>query len=263
MAAGDGLIDQVTRMLETVLPAELGEVLLPALRWRQVPGRMIAVLPNQVWRDLFVEHGLDSARTFLRPHELGVHVVCRQDAEVEARDEAKRFANFLQDPGNQLALAACRRVVEAPGLEHNPLFLHGPPGCGKSHLLAAIGGEFRSMLGDHAVLELNGPRFVAREAQQLAERGQNELRERIEQAAIVCFDEVDALANRALAQEELFHLINSCLERGQQLAFAGQHAPRKLPGFEDRLITRLMWGLAVRIEPPQTETRLALVRQLA
>ncbi|MBA3846663.1 MAG: AAA family ATPase [Planctomycetes bacterium] len=263
MAGGDALTDQLQQMLATVLPPELGEVLLPALRWRPVPGRMIAVLPNHVWRDLFVEHGLDAARTFLRPHELAVHVICRLDAEVEARDDVKRFATFLQDPGNQLALAASRRVVEAPGLEHNPLFLHGPPGCGKSHLLTAIAGEFRAMLGDHAVLELSGPHFVAQEAQQLAERGHNELRQRLEQAAIVCLDEIDALANRALAQEELFHLINACLERGQQLAIAGQLSPRKLVGFEDRLVTRLMWGLAVPIEQPQTETRLVLVRQLA
>lgn len=260
--APDSLVGQVNQILAQKLAAEISEHLLPAVRWRSTPGRLVAVLPNQVWQDLFRDHAAEPVRDLLKTHNLALNIVCRQDVEVQ-QDTDKRFDTFLKDPGNQLALAACRRVVESPGIEHNPLYLHGPSGCGKSHLLASIAREFTAMLGENAVVQLSGPGFVAREAQQLAERGPSPLRERLAGAAVLLFDEVEALAHRALAQEELFHLINSSLERGQQLVFSGLHASRKLAGIEDRLITRLGWGLAVAIEAPQTETRLALLRQLA
>lgn len=254
---------QVMRALAKALPPELAEVLLPAVRLRGASGRMVAVLPNPAWREVFRDHAAETVRALLKGKGLGLHIVCRHDVVAPAVGGGMRFATFLQDPGNQLALTACRRAVEAPGLEHNPLYLHGPPGCGKSHLLASIAAEYRATLDEHAALELSGAAFVAREAQQLAQRNQSPLRARIEQAAVICLDDIDALAHRALAQEELFHLINSCLERGQQLVFAGSQAPRKLAGIEDRLVTRLAWGLAVPIEPPHAETRLALLRQLA
>ena len=262
-ASADTLVADLTRHLSTALPAVLAEVLLPTLRWRGGGARLTAVLPNQVWLDVFQTHAAESATAFLAQRQVELSAVSKQDAEVETRAGAKRFASFLTDPGNQVALTASRRVVEAPGLEHNPLYLHGPPGSGKSHLLAAIAGEFRHMLGDQAVVEFDGPGFVARDAQRLSERGSNPLRLAISHAAVIIFDQVDALAGRALAQEELFHLINSGLERGQQLVFAGMPAPRKLTGLEERLSTRLSWGLAAAMEAPQAETRLALLRQLA
>ncbi len=263
MPAPESLIPVVTAGLAQRLPGPLADVLLPAIRWRAGQNRLVAVLPNQIWYDLFSEHAADAARELLAAHQCGLHIASRQGVEIAARDGHRSFATFLKDPGNQIALAACRRVVEAPGIEHNPLYLHGQPGSGKTHLLGAIAADFRAMLGEQAVVEFNGPGFVAREAQQLAERGATPLRLAISHAAAIVFDQVDALAGRALAQEELFHLINSCMERGQQLVFAGSAPPRKLAGIEDRLITRLGWGLAVPIEPPLTETRLALLRQIA
>lgn len=263
MPKSDRLIADLVHHLQAALPAVLLEVLLPALRWRSTAGRVVAVLPNQPWLEVFHQHAAETAAAFLRERDAELVAIAKQDAEVERKESGRRFASFLRDPGNQLALTACRRVVEAPGLEHNPLYLHGPSGCGKSHLLQAIAAEYRAMLGEQAVVEFSGPDFVARDAQQLAERGSNPLRLAISHAAAVIVDEIEALAGRALAQEELFHLINSCLERGQQLVFAGAQAPRKLAGFEERLATRLGWGLAIAIEAPQAETRLAALRQLA
>ncbi len=250
--------------LAAALPPELAEVLLPTMRLRPAAGKVVvAVFPNQVWRDVFREHAAELARRVLRARGLGLNLVCRQETTVAAGAGEQRFDTFLQDPGNQLALAACQRAVEAPGLEHNPLYLHGPAGSGKTHLLSAIASEYRLAVGDAGVLEFTGPDFVARDAQSLADRGASELRTRVEEAVVIVFDQVEALANRKLAQEELFHLINSCLDRGQQLVFAGNHAPRKLSGIEDRLVTRLSWGLAVAIEAPHSETRFALLRRLA
>jgi chromosomal replication initiator protein len=248
--------------LAEALPSAIAEVLLPAIRLRLAPGRMVATLPNPIWQEVFQAYAAEPARTWLESQGLTLALVSRQEPEAEGQ-RGQRFADFVRDPGNQFALTASRRVVEAPGLEHNPLYIHGPPGCGKSHLLSAISAEFRQMLGDHAVVLLDGPSFVSRDAQALAERGSTPLRLALSHAALICVDQVEALSGRTLAQEELFHLINSSLERGQQIVIAGSEAPRKLPGFEDRLITRLSWGLAVAIEAPLTETRLALLRRLA
>jgi chromosomal replication initiator protein len=250
------------KALAQALPAEIAEVLLPPLRLRANASRLVVVVPNPVWRDVFHELAAERLRTLLKAKGLSLQVICRLDVAERSTASEQRFATFLQDPGNQLALTACRRAVEAPGLEHNPLYLHGPTGCGKTHLLTAVAAEYRAMLDDHAVVAFSGPDFVAREAQRLAERGSSPLRQRLEKAALLLIDGIDALANRALAQEELFHLINSGLERGQQIVIAGSAAPRKLPGFEDRLVTRLAWGLSVAIEPPHAETRLALLRRL-
>ena len=258
----DVVAAQYLKALAQALPKELAEVLLPPLRLRANASRLIVAVPNAVWRDVFQELAAEQLRGLLRPKGLSLQVVCRLDVANRSTTNDQRFTSFLQDPGNQLALTACRRAVEAPGLEHNPLYLHGPAGCGKSHLLTAIAAEYRSMLDEHAVVAFTGPDFVAREAQRLAERGSSPLRQRLDKAALIIIDAVDALANRALAQEELFHLINSALERGQQLVITGSAAPRKLTGFEDRLISRLAWGLSVAIEPPHAETRLALLRRL-
>ncbi len=252
------------RQLRAELAPEIAEVLLPALKLRLSGTRLIALLPNTIWLEVFREHALELAERLLRPRNLALHLACRH-ANVEPAEGAVRsFATFLTDPGNQLALAACRRAVEAPGLEHNPLYLHGPEGCGKSHLLLAIAAEYRLAAGEAGVVELSGPTFVSGDAIELADRdrGRSGLRQRIEEAAAILFDQVEALASRQLAQEELFHLINSCLDRGQQLVFAGRAAPRKLLGLEDRLATRLSWGLAIGIETPHTETRCALLRHL-
>lgn len=260
--ASPELGEALTRHLATVLAPELAEILLPAVRFRTSAGRLMAVAPNPVWRDVFRDHAADEARAWLKPHGMALHVAAMIDAPSVVKERSQRFSNFLQDPGNQLALTACRRVVEAPGLEHNPLYLHGPAGCGKSHLLAAVAGEYREALDTHAVVVLDGPAFVARDAQQLAEGSHPALRERIERSALVCLDRVEALAGRAMAQEALFSLVNEALERGTQMVFAGSAAPQKLEGFAERVASRLAWGLSVAIEPPQIETRLALLARL-
>ncbi len=254
---------ELMRRLQAQLPSEISEVLLPAVRLRAAKGRMVALLPNSIWLEVFRAHAAPIAEALARERSLSLSTACRQAAAAPSEGAGVSFATFLVDPGNQLALAAARRAVEAPGLEHNPLYLHGPEGCGKSHLLAAIAREYREASGEAGVVELDGPTFVSRDAHDLADRGSSGLRQRIEEAAAILFDQIEALANRQLAQEELFHLINSCLDRGQQLVFAGRAAPRKLVGLEDRLVTRLSWGLSVGVEVPHTETRCAVLTRIA
>ncbi len=267
------LINRLRQALAAALTPEIGEVLLPVLTPVLVENVVHLRVPNALWAAAAQQFALPLVELWLS-HEAGgmAAVVVDVDATPteapSASNRARTFETFLEDPGNQIALASCRRVVEQPGLEHNPLYLHGPSGCGKTHLMRAVVHEYRIMLGEESALWIDGPEFVATGAQDLARRtfaaGENDgLRGQLEQAAVIIIDNIDALSGRDLAQEELFHVMNAALDRGAQLLFAGRQAPRKLTGFTDRLASRLAWGLTVGLDLPHLETRVALVRRVA
>jgi chromosomal replication initiator protein len=184
-------------------------------------------------------------------------VVARQDATIETE---RTLDGFAEDPGNQLALAACNRVVREPGMAHNPLFIHGPTGTGKSHLLAGIALEFSAASGADGAALFTGDEFVVRWAQVLAGREAHPLKDLATSAALIACDGIDALSGRQLAQEQFFLLVNEAMERGQQVVVTARSAPSRLIDVEERLTTRLGWGLVVAIEPPLLETRVAVLR---
>lgn len=251
------LLAALEKHLLSVLPGELAEVALPACRWSD-DGAVVTLAPaTPFWDELLRQELAPPAQAWLATRQRRL----RQPGLAAGGPGERRFASFLADPGNQLALTAARRVVESPGLEHNPLYLHGPAGCGKSHLLEAIAAEYLAALGPGSALLIPGPEFVAAWASRLGERSATPERRRLEEAALLAIDGVDALAGRRLAQEELFHLVNAGLERGQQLVFAGRSPPRQLD-LEERLTTRFGWGLALGIDLPQLETRLAWLGRL-
>ncbi|MBN8527218.1 MAG: AAA family ATPase [Planctomycetes bacterium] len=176
---------------------------------------------------------------------------------------ARTLDGFAEDPGNQLALAACRRIVREPGLAHNPLYLHGPGGTGKSYLLAAVAAEFGAAAGEEGAALFTGDEFVATWAQALAGREAHPLKELVEGSVLIACDGIDALSGRQLAQEQFFLMVNSALDRGQQVLVAGRVPPHRLPDVEERLATRLGWGLTVALESPLLETRIAVLKRLS
>jgi hypothetical protein len=254
------LCDDLLHHLTATLPPEVTEVLLPALRLQDVPGGIRAEARNPTWLEVWHDLAVPTAEDWLRRHPLRptLQSIAREGSMATPGTD-RRFESFIADPGNQLALAACHRVVEAPGIEHNPLYLHGGPGTGKSHLLAAIAGEFATMLGEGSVVHLDGPAFVTSHAVELARREASPLRSALASAACILLDGVDALAGRDLAQEELFHLLNDALDRGAQVVVSGRVPPGRLDPCSERLSSRLSWGLVIGVEPPQLETRIAMV----
>lgn len=253
---------QIKRFLNKHLDTEIAEVLLPIINWRHTKTGVTAILPNPIWEDVFLRFAADGLRQSLESKGLKLRHRCRQHNTEQEQLRQLHFENYLRDPGNEFALSACKRVIDAPGIEHNPLYLYGPSGCGKSHLINACKSEYEQLMGADSVLVFSGPRFVNRDAHRLAERTETDIRKNIEAAAVILFDDVDPLTNRSLAQEELFHLINNSMEKGQQLIFTGSDVPQRL-NLEERLATRLGWGLSVGIEAPLTETRLAFLQELA
>lgn len=252
--------EQVRAELARTLPPEIAEVLLPALRLRVSGGRLYAVLPNRIWLEAFRQVANEAAERAALAAGLSLSVAAREDAAAEI---ARTLDGFAEDPGNQLALAACRLVVREPGMAHNPLYLHGPAGTGKSHLLAAVAAEFSASSGADGAALCSGDEFVARWAQALAGREAHPLKDLLRSAALFACDGIDALAGRQLAQEQFFLLVNEALERGQQVVVSGRLPPHRLPEFEERLATRLGWGLTVALEPPLLETRIVVLRRLS
>lgn len=267
------LIHRLRNALTADLPPEVAEVLLPVLNPVLVENAVQMRVPNALWAAVAQQFALPAVERWLAHAAPGTTaaIIDLDGTPPEApaiSNRTRTFEAFLEDPGNQIALASCRRIVEQPGLEHNPLYLHGPSGCGKTHLLLAVVHEYRLMLGDESAVWIDGPEFVATGAQDLARRAFAPgeivgLRGLLDQAAVIVVDNVDALSGRDLAQEELFHVMNTALDRGAQLVFAGRQAPRKLTGFTDRLTSRLAWGLTVGLDVPHLETRVALVRRVA
>jgi chromosomal replication initiator protein len=252
--------ERVRVELARTLPPEIAEVLLPALRLRVAGGRLLAVLPNRIWLEAFRQSASVATEQAALAAGLSLSVAAREDT---AGEIARTLDGFAEDPGNQLALAACRLVVREPGVAHNPLYLHGPPGTGKSHLLAAVAAEFGLAAGADGAVLCSGDEFVAQWAQALAGRESHPLKERLRTASLFACDGIDSLAGRQLAQEQLFLLVNEALERGQQVVVSGHLPPHRLPDFEERLATRLGWGLSVAVEPPLLETRLAVLSRLS
>ncbi len=259
----DQTIAHLRRTLQRHLPAPFLDVMLTMVQWRSSRKRVTALIPNRIWLDLFCEHCQALLEQTLDEQGRQLVTVCQQEVVAQHDARGQTMDSFLADPGNEFAIRACRQVIAAPGAQHNPLYLHGPAGCGKSHLLAAVTAALQPMIDRDQILHLDGPTWVSHQAQELADHGPGPLRQAIEKAIIITFDEVDSCAQRPLAQEQLFHLINNAIEWGQQLIIAGRQAPRQLPATEERLISRLGWGLVAQIEVPMLETRLAFLRQLA
>ena len=259
----DQTIASLRRTLQRHLPSAFLDVMLTMVQWRSSRKRVTALVPNRIWMDLFCEHCQPLLEQILNEQDRRLVTVCQQELVAQHDARGQTMDSFLADPGNEFAIRACRQVIAAPGAQHNPLYLHGPAGSGKSHLLAAVTDALRPMIDREQMLHLNGPTWVSHQAQELADHGPGPLRQAIEKAVLITFDEIDSCAHRPLAQEQLFHLINNAIEWGQQLIIAGRLAPRQLPATEERLVSRLGWGLVAQIDTPMLETRLAFLRQLA
>jgi chromosomal replication initiator protein len=173
------------------------------------------------------------------------------------------FEQFVIGPGNRFAHAAALAVAEQPGHAYNPLFIHGPPGLGKTHLLHAIANYARERNPSLAVRYATVEDFTG-EFVQAMRRGDGEpFRRRFREADLLLLDDVQFLAERARTKEELFHTFNALYETGKQLVLSSDRSPSDLQAFEDRLRERFGSGLVTELERPDFDVRLAILRRRA
>ncbi|MBT6275546.1 MAG: chromosomal replication initiator protein DnaA [Chromatiales bacterium] len=173
------------------------------------------------------------------------------------------FDNFVEGKSNQLARAASVQVAENPGDAYNPLFLYGGVGLGKTHLMHGIGNAIKAAKPQATVVYLHSERFVADMVKALQHNAINEFKRFYRSVDALLIDDIQFFAGKERSQEEFFHTFNTLLEDQQQVVLTCDRYPKEVDGLEERLKSRFGWGLTVAIEPPEMETRVAILMKKA
>ncbi len=174
-----------------------------------------------------------------------------------------RFDNFIEGTSNQMARAAALQVAENPGGGYNPLFLYGGVGLGKTHLMHAVGNALQMHNPSIKVAYLHSERFVADMVKALQLNAINDFKRYYRSVDALLIDDIQFFARKERSQEEFFHTFNALLEGRQQMILTCDRFPREIQGLEERLKSRFGWGLTVSIEPPELETRVAILMRKA
>ena len=172
------------------------------------------------------------------------------------------FERFVIGPGNRLAHGAALAVAEAPSEAYNPLFLHGPPGLGKTHLLAAIANYLRDNAPGLSVRYTTAESFTNEFVTALKSSGADAFKARYRDIDVLLIDDVQFLQGKPATEEEFFHTFNALYESGSQLVLSADRIPSELSTLASRLRDRFEWGLTVAVEPPNLATRLTVLRRL-
>ena len=177
--------------------------------------------------------------------------------------ENQVFSNFVEGKSNQLARAAAIQISNKPGSEYNPLYIYGGVGLGKTHLMHAIGNQIKKNKPQANVLYVNCERFVSDMVKALQHSKMNEFKNSYRSLDALLIDDIQFLADKSRSQEEFFHTFNSLYESSSQMVITCDRYPKEIVGLEDRVRSRLGWGLAVDIKPADLETRVAILNSKA
>lgn len=180
-----------------------------------------------------------------------------------ALNDEYKFDNFVVGKSNQLARAAARQVAENPGYAYNPLFIYGGVGLGKTHLMHAIGNHLVQQKPNAKVVYLHSETFVATMVTALQLNAINEFKRFYRSVDALLIDDIQFFAGKERSQEEFFHTFNALLEGGQQIILTCDRFHKEINGLEERLKSRFGWGLTVAVEPPELETRAAILMNKA
>lgn len=173
------------------------------------------------------------------------------------------FDTFVVGDSNKLAYAAARAVADAPAEHYNPLFIYGDSGLGKTHLIYAIAHEIRTKTPNAKIVYIKGDDFT-NELVEAIRTGKNvEFRSKYRDADLLLMDDVQFIAGRKQTQEEFFHTFNNLYESHKQIVLTSDRPPHEMVRLEDRLRTRFEWGLLADIQPPDYETRMAIIKNKA
>ncbi len=169
------------------------------------------------------------------------------------------FDSFVEGKSNHIALAASRQIGDGLKNSYNPLFIYGGVGLGKTHLMHAVGNEILQKDPSKKVAYVHSEKFVSDMVKSLQLGAINEFKQYYRSLDALLIDDIQFFAKKEQSQEELFHTFNSLLEKGSQMILTCDRYPKEIDGLEDRLKSRLGWGLPVVIEPPELETRVAIL----
>ena len=177
--------------------------------------------------------------------------------------EGFTFDSFVEGKSNNIALAASRQIGDGLKNSYNPLFIYGGVGLGKTHLMHAVGNELLRKDPSKKISYVHSEKFVSDMVKSLQLGAISEFKQYYRSLDALLIDDIQFFAKKEQSQEELFHTFNSLLEKGSQMILTCDRYPKEIDGLEDRLKSRLGWGLPVVIEPPELETRVAILLKKA
>ena len=245
-------------------------------------------VPNRFFRDWLTEHyigQIEDILSALAKHDVKVVFEINEKSVDETnpektvkRDERDRerlqksitnlvpkytFQNFVVGASNQFAHAACVAVANQPGDHYNPLFIYGGVGLGKTHLVNAIGHQAASQRSGLKIVYLSSESFMNELIGSLRRDKMDEFKKKFRNVDVLILDDVQFIAGKERTQEEFFHTFNSLYESHKQIVITSDKFPKEIPGIEDRLRNRFEWGLIADIQPPDMETRVAILQKKA
>lgn len=267
--------------LEHELSSDQFNTWIRPLQARQHDGGITLLAPNRYVRD-HVESSLlrrigellDQEGDPANPIGLELDVGSREfgarplraDGHPPVRDDLNRgftFETFVEGKSNEIARAAALQVSENAGLSYNPLLLYGGVGLGKTHLMHAVGNFIHQKNPRAKVVYLHSQRFVQDMVKALQQGTMEEFMRYYRSVDALLIDDIQFFANKLRSQEEFFHVFNALLERGHQMVLTCDRYPSEVDGLEERLKSRFVWGLTVEVEPPELETRVAILMKKA
>lgn len=234
--------------------------------------RFILYVPTDFKREIVVSRYLKDIKKALYDlfsEDLDVVVLSEDEKDKYAKKEPPSrflpgteeytFERFVVGNSNKLAHAAALAVAEHPAENYNPLFIHGESGLGKTHLLYAIAHTIHKNHPDYKIVYIRGEDFTNELIRDIRAGKNQEFRAKYRSADVFLMDDVQFIAGRDSTQEEMFHTFNTLYEDKKQIVFTADRPPKEMLRLEDRLKTRFEWGLLADIQPPDFETRMALV----
>src|ERR671918_745597 len=265
------------------------ETWIRPIRFGEQKGNEIQLeVPNKFFRDWLTDHFLDPIEQVLKSlahREVKVRLNVDQGLQYKAlaerserkieteRDKPHRtpnhliakytFENFVIGASNQFAHAASMAVASQPGEHYNPLFIYGGVGLGKTHLVNAIGHKAVTQRSSLKVVYLSSESFMNELIASLRRDRMDEFKRKFRNVDILILDDVQFIAGKERTQEEFFHTFNSLYESHKQIVITSDKFPKEIPGLEDRLRNRFEWGLIADIQPPDMETRVAILQKKA
>ncbi len=173
------------------------------------------------------------------------------------------FDNFVVGPSNELAFATCKAVAETPGVLYNPLYIYGDTGLGKTHLLHAVAHRFCELYPDKNILLISAERFFYDYISAVKSNNFLPFREKYREVDILLVDDIQYLANKGGTKEEFFSTFNELFDKKKQIVISSDSLPNDIYQFQERLVSRFKWGIVADIQPPELETRIAILTKKA